>query len=309
MRTIPALLVTIGLAAALTGCAASGAGSTPSSCAAPGAASEAVTATGSFGKEPKVSIPSGLTTKGTQVSVLKSGNGREIEDGTPVLIEYTLVDGATGDVAQTSGYSGQTAPITAGADNYGALGASLECAHVGDRLAVALPKSAVSSSDTGDTSTSSKKTEDAVVAVIDVKRAFDARATGTPQLAGDGMPAVVLAPSGAPGITIPSWTAPKSDETHLLRKGHGAELTAKDSAIIKYTAVTWGTDGTESSVAGSSWTDGSGAQTVPLAKGQVQEGVRTAILGHRVGDQVLAIVHQQGTAYAYVIDVLGKTAS
>ncbi|WFR66222.1 hypothetical protein P9139_14745 [Curtobacterium flaccumfaciens] len=107
MRTIPALLVTIGLAAALTGCAASGAGTTPSSCAAPGAASEAVTATGSFGKEPKVDIPSGLTTKGTQVSVLKHGAGREIEDGTPVLIEYTLVDGATGKVAQTSGYSGR----------------------------------------------------------------------------------------------------------------------------------------------------------------------------------------------------------
>jgi len=309
VRTIPALLVTIGLAAALTGCASSGAGTTPSSCAAPGAASEAVTASGAFGKQPKVSIPSGLTTKGTQVSVLKQGDGRQIGNGTPVLIEYTLVDGATGDVAQTSGYSGKTAPITAGASNYGALGASLECAHVGDRLAVALPKSALSSSSTGSTETPSKKTEDAVVAVIDVKKAFDARATGTPQLAGDKMPAVVLAPSGAPGITIPSWNAPSSDETHLLRKGSGATLTAKDTAVIKYTAVTWGTEGSEASVAGSSWTDGSGGQTVPLAKGQIQEGIRKAILGHRVGDQVLAIVHQQGTAYAYVIDVLGKMSS
>ena len=95
MRTIPALLVTIGLVASLTACASSGAGSTPSACAAPGAASEAVTATGAFGKEPKVTVPSGLTTTGTQVSVLRSGDGREIEDGTPALIEYTLVDGAT----------------------------------------------------------------------------------------------------------------------------------------------------------------------------------------------------------------------
>ncbi|WP_248703300.1 hypothetical protein [Curtobacterium sp. MWU13-2055] len=308
MRTIPALLVTIGLVASLTACASNGAGTTPSSCAAPGAASEAVTATGAFGKEPKVSIPSGLTTKGTQVSVLEQGDGRTIDDGTPVLIEYTLVDGATGEVAQTSGYSGQTAPITAGASNYGALGESLECAQVGDRLAVALPKSALSSSDTSATtdSGSSAKTEDAVIAVIDVKRAFDARATGTPQLAGDKMPAVVLAPSGAPGITIPSWNAPKSNETHLLRKGSGRVLTAKDTAVIKYTAVTWGAD---PSVAGSSWTDGSGAQTVPLTKGQVDEGVRNAIVGHHVGDQVLAVVNQQGTAYAYVIDVLGAMSS
>jgi FKBP-type peptidyl-prolyl cis-trans isomerase len=306
VRTIPALLVTIGLAVSLTACASNGAGTTPSSCAAPGAASEAVTATGKFGSEPKVSVPKGLTTKGTQVSVLQQGSGRTIDDGTPVLVEYTLVDGSTGEVAQTSGYSGQTAPITAGASNYGALGDSLQCAHVGDRLAVALPKSALSSTDGTGGSSSSKKTEDAVIAVIDVKRAFDARATGSPQLAGDKMPAVVLAPSGAPGITIPSWSAPKSNETHLLRKGDGRELTAKDTAVIKYTAVTWGAD---PSVAGSSWTDGSGAQAIPLTKGQVDEGVRTAIVGHHVGDQVLAIVNQQGTAYAYVIDILGAISN
>jgi len=306
VRTIPALLVTIGLAAALTGCTASGAGTSPSSCAAPGAASEAATASGAFGEEPKVTVPKGLTTDGTQVSVLRQGDGRQVEDGTPVVIEYTLVDGATGEVAQTSGYTGTGAPITAGAENYGALGAALECAHVGDRLAIALPKSALSGS-AGETGASGG-TEDAVIAVVDVQRAFDARATGTPQLAGDRMPAVVLAPSGAPGITIPSWSAPSSDETHLLRKGSGARLTAEDTAVIKYTAVKWGSEGTDDSVAGSSWTDGSGAQAVPLAKGQVQEGVRKAVVGHRVGDQVLAIVHQQGTAYAYVIDVLGRVA-
>ena len=305
VRTIPALLVTIGLVASLTACASNGAGTTPSACAAPGAASRAVTATGAFGEEPKVTVPTGLTTKGTQVSVLRSGDGRQIEDGTPALIEYTLVDGATGQVAQTSGYSGQTAPITAGAENYGPLGTALECAHVGDRLAVALPKSSLSGGATASTG-SAAKSEDAVVAVIDVRRAFDARATGTPQLAGDGMPAVVLAPSGAPGITIPSWDAPKDDALHLLRKGSGTALTAKDTAVVKYTAVSWAGGTGDSSVVGSSWTDGSGAQTIPLAEGQVVEGVRKAVLGHRVGDQVLAIVHQQGQATAYVIDVLGK---
>ncbi len=305
MRTIPALLVTIGLAAALSGCAASGAGSTPSSCATPGAASQAVTATGAFGKEPKVSVPKGLKVQGTQVSVLRQGDGREVEDGTPVLIEYTLVDGTTGSVAQTSGYSGQTPPITAGASNYGALGASLQCAHVGDRLAVALPQSALNAQGT-DADSTSGRTEDAVVAVIDVKRAYDARATGVPQLAGDRMPAVVLAPDGAPGITIPSWKAPTADETHLLRKGSGATFGAEDTALIKYTAVTWGSDSGEDTVAGSTWTDGAGAQTVPLGDGQVPDSIRKAILGHRVGDQVLAIIHEQGSAYAYVIDLLGK---
>lgn len=301
MRTIPALVVTIGLVASLTACATPGAG-TASTCAPAGKASEAVSASGAFGSEPTVRVPAGLTATGTQVSTLRQGDGRTIGDGTPVLLEYTLVDGATGKVAQTSGYSGTAAPITAGSTNAGALGTALECARVGDRLAVAMPKSALSGTAGAPASSGS---EDAVVFVIDVQRAFDARAAGTPQLAGDGMPAVVLAPDGAPGITIPSWSAPKKDAEHLLRKGDGATLTAEDTAVVKYTAVTWGASTADSTVAGSSWTDGSGAQTLPLAEGQVVDGIRNALLGRHVGDQVLAIVHQQGAAYAYVIDVLG----
>ncbi|PZE62094.1 peptidylprolyl isomerase [Curtobacterium sp. MCPF17_047] len=303
MRAIPALVVTIGLLASLTACATPGAGSA-GTCAPSGAASQAVSAKGAFGSEPEVTVPAGLTVRGTQVSVLRQGEGRTIGDGTPVVLEYTLVDGATGAVAQTSGYTGSTAPLTAGSTNGGALGEALECAQVGDRLAVALPKSALSGT-AADQGRSGSKAEDAAVFVVDVKRAFDARATGTPQLAGDRMPAVVLAPDGAPGITIPSWSAPKQDEQHLLRKGDGATLTAKDTAVVKYTAVTWGSSTADSTVAGSSWTDGSGSQPLPLAKGQVVDGIRNALLGRHVGDQVLAIVHEQGAAYAYVIDVLG----
>ncbi|WIB35008.1 hypothetical protein [Curtobacterium sp. MCJR17_043] len=143
MRTIPALVVTIGLVASLTACAAPGAGSS-STCAPSGAASEAVSARGAFGSQPDVTVPAGLTATGTQVSVLRQGDGRTIGDGTPVVLEYTLVDGATGEVAQTSGYTGSSNPITAGSTNAGALGEALECAQVGDRLAVAMPKSALS---------------------------------------------------------------------------------------------------------------------------------------------------------------------
>jgi FKBP-type peptidyl-prolyl cis-trans isomerase len=303
VRTIPALVVTIGLLASLTACATPGAGSA-STCASSGAASEAVSAKGAFGSEPKVTVPAGLTVRGTQVSVLRQGDGRTIGDGTPVLFEYTLLDGATGKVAQTSGYTGSAAPVTAGSANAGPLGKALECAQVGDRLAVVMPKSALAAP-SADSGSGSSRAEDSAVFVVDVRRAFDARATGTPQLAGDGMPAVVLAPDGAPGITIPSWSAPKKDQQHLLRKGDGATLTAKDTAVVKYTSVTWGSSTADSTVSGSSWTDGSGAQQLPLAKGQVVDGIRNALLGRHVGDQVLAIVHQQGSTYAYVIDVLG----
>jgi peptidylprolyl isomerase len=245
-----------------------------------------------------VSVPSPLKTTHTEVSVLKHGTGRVLTDGSPAVIEYTVVDGTTGKVVQTSGYKGQTSPITVDSKNAAALGKALNCSRVGERLAVVMTQGALS----GGSATTKKATAAAVV-IVDVTDGFASRATGRPQLAADGMPAVVLAPSGAPGITVPSTDAPKKDSYHLLRKGSGAELTTKDTAVVKYTAVTWQSD---SSVAGSSWTDGSGAVTVGLgSKSQVPAAIRDALVGHRAGDQVLAIINQSGSTYAYVFDVLG----
>jgi peptidylprolyl isomerase len=298
VRTIPALLVTVGLVASLTACASGTASARGCDAPTSGNASDAVTASGALGSKPKVSVPSPLTTNRTQVSVLREGSGRVLTDGSPAIIEYSVYDGATGKSVQTSGYNGTTAPVTVGSTNAGALGKALECARVGDRLSIVVTKQALQSG-----SSTSKRQQDAAVIVADVVDGYASRADGRPQLAADHMPAVVLAPNGAPGITVPSTAAPKQDSTHLLRKGSGAELTAKDTAIVKYTAVNWGAN---SSVAGSSWTDGSGAVTVPLAKGgQISSSITDALTGTHVGDQVLAIITQQGTTYAYVFDVLG----
>ncbi|WIB62217.1 hypothetical protein [Curtobacterium sp. MCBD17_040] len=299
MRTIPALLVTVGLVASLTACASGSASAGECTAPAPGNASEAVSASGAIGAKPTVHVPSPLTTKRTEVSVLHQGSGRVLGEGSPAVIEYTVVDGATGKTLQTSGYKGTTSPITVGSTNGGALGNALECARVGDRLAIVVSKKALQNGST----TTAKVQQDAAVVVADVVDGFASRADGRPQVAADGMPAVVLAPNGAPGITVPATAAPSTDQVHLLRKGSGREITAKDTAVVKYTAVNWGTNST---VAGSSWTDGSGAVTVPLAPGnQIAASIRKALIGKQVGDQVLAVVKQNGTTYAYVFDLLG----
>jgi peptidylprolyl isomerase len=301
VRTIPALLVTVGLVASLTACASGTASASGCDTPSAGSASESVTASGKLGSKPTVDVPAKLTTDRTQVSVLTQGTGRVLTDGSPAVIEYTVVDGATGKTVQTSGYKGSTSPVTVGSKNAGALGQALECARVGDRLSIVMTKKALQGG-----AATTKTQQSAAVVIADVVDGFPSRATGTPQLAADHMPAVVLAPNGAPGITVPSSAAPKTDQYHLLRRGGGQTITSKDTAVVKYTAVTWGSDDADSSVAGSSWTDGSGAVTVPLAKGgQIQAGIRNALVGRRVGDQVLAIVSQSGTTYAYVFDLLG----
>jgi hypothetical protein len=300
VRTIPALLVTVGLVASLTACASGPTSAGGCTAPTPGSASEAVAASGRAHAEPTVHVPSPLTTKRTEVSVLRQGTGRVLTDGSPAVLAYTVVDGATGKTVQRSGYDGTTSPVTVGSKNAGALGDALRCARVGDRLAIVVAKNALQSG----SAKPARRQEDAAVVVADVVDGFPSRAEGSPQVAADGMPAVVLAPNGAPGITVPATAAPKNDVVHLLRKGSGHLLTAKDTAVVKYTAVNWGAD---PSVAGSSWTDGSGAVTVPLAPGgKIASAIRDAILGHHVGDQVLAVVRQNGTTYAYVFDLLGS---
>lgn len=299
-RTASALLLAAALVGSLAACSSNDAGPSPSSCHAPtsGSASDAVSASGPIGSKPHVSVPSPLRTSRTEVTVLHQGSGRVLTDGSPAVIEYTIVNGATGTVEGTSGYKGQTTPITVDSKNAGAIGRALNCSRVGDRLAIVTTAAAVSG-----TGTKTSGNQSAVVVVADITGGFPSRATGTPQIANDGMPTVVLAPSGAPGISVPSSAAPTSNSYHLLRKGHGHAITTKDTAVIKYTAVTWEPD---SSVTGSTWTDGSGALSVPLnGSGQVPAAIRAAIVGHQVGDQVLAIIASGGTTYAYVFDILG----
>ena len=201
----------------------------PVGCAAAGAASEAVTATGRFGAEPTVELPdAGLTTKGTQVSILSRARAADRRRQPRAhRVHARRRHHRQGRADQR--LHRQDAPRSPQRSSDARRPRSTPCSarHVGDRLAVALPQSALATPRCA--GTASKKTEDAVVAVIDVKRAFDSRANGTPQLAGR-RDARGRARAGRrarhhdPGVDTP----PTRDETHLLARAPARSLTAKD---------------------------------------------------------------------------------
>ena len=306
MRKIPALVVTVGLLASLTACATTPA---PGSAGCPptGDAASVVTATGAFGEKPDAQVPSPIVTTETQVSTLIEGTGDRILEGTPVIIDYTLYDGTTGAEVEDSGYDGSlNAPITVGGDALAPLASALECSRVGSRVAVAIKASELSASVNGGAGATDDDPDAAYVAVVDVKRAFLAKADGALQLGANGLPAVVTAPDGAPGITIPAGDAPTDEVVHLVRKGHGTTLTADDTAVVQFTAVTWSQPAT---VAGSTWTNGGSATPVDLGDEQIPDDIRSALVGQQVGSQVMIVLpasaESGGSAYVYVFDVLG----
>jgi peptidylprolyl isomerase len=318
-RLLAGCAVVASLAAALTGCAGgstgAAAGCTPKAVA--GTASESVTASGKFGTAPTVKFPTPLHVNDVQVSELLPGHGAPLSAAQEVSTEVTFLNATTGAVVLKSDYTGSApAKFVIRSVQITGLQKALVCAQVGERLAAVLPAGQAipaSSRPTGLSAT------DSVVAVVDVKQAYLARANGTDQVMGNGLPAVVLGPDGRPGITLPEDVPPTKLRVANLKSGSGATIEAGDTAVIQYTGVVWKPeDPANGTVFDSSWTTGSPVNVV-VKKGQTVPGLVTALAGQKVGSQVLAILPpseaygSQSTStipanatLVFVVDILGK---
>jgi FKBP-type peptidyl-prolyl cis-trans isomerase 2 len=262
-----------------------------------GKASQLVEATGKIGSKPKITVPTPLDTSKSERSILTEGTGQQVHKGQVVEIQYTILDGATGQVQQTSYGSGDTYPLALGSGNE-ALSKGLQCAPVGSRVAVV-----ISPKDAGGTGATSSG-----VIVVDILKAYLAKADGAVRPSVSGFPTVVLAPTGQPGITIPSGSAPKKVRSEELKAGSGAVVKKDSIAILQYTAVGW----ENKNVVFSSWQSGS-PDLVSISTGQSQlnqalpKSVLTQLVGKKVGSQVVleAPADGQVPAAAWVVDILG----
>lgn len=295
---IAAVIGAAGLVAvALTGCSTDP--NTDCGTALPsGKASQLVEATGKIGSKPKITVPTPLDTTKSERSIITEGTGEQVHKGQVVEIQYTILDGKTGQVQQTSYGSGDTYPLALGSGN-AALSKGLQCAPVGSRVAVVIsPKDAGGS---GATSSG--------VLVVDILKAYLAKADGAVRPSVSGFPTVVLAPTGQPGITIPSsGGAPKKLRTEELKAGDGATVKKDSIAVLQYTAVGW----ENKNVVFSSWQSGS-PDIVSIGTGQSQlnqalpQSVLGQLVGKKVGSQVVVEAPAEGQvpAAAWVVDILG----
>lgn len=296
MRKTFAVLATLSLAVlALTGCTAapSFAGAVCDR-AGSSAVADSVTVEGEIGESPDVTVFTPVKSSSTAFSDAIVGDGETLTSAVqPMVLDISFYGGDSGEKLYESEYNGDLSRvhnITYWAQRSPGLESVLECATGGTRtVAVLTPE------DFGESNVEAFGLEDGenVIAVVDVLDVYLAKADGASQFNdARGLPTVVRAADGTPGVIIPDSAAPDETVTQTLIKGDGAEV-EKDSVVVtNIMAVGWD----DKTVVTSTW----GAEpNIGLAAEE--------LVGANVGSQVLVVAPgaEGASATAIVVDILG----
>ncbi|GAA2891257.1 hypothetical protein [Microbacterium esteraromaticum] len=293
MRKTTAALSALALTAiALTGCSAATPAFDGSACDRDSSAAleASVKVTGEFGS-PEVSVETPVRSGDLSYADLIVGDGRAITDGRQeAILARVLVNGTTGEPidAQLRLWS----PESAGAELPG-VDKALECATAGSRIVVAIPGSDLPEGVADQIGLDAKGN---LLAVYDVHYATLDKADGSDVFNdAPGLPSVVRAPDGRPGVIIPDTAAPKKAVTETLLRGEH-EKVGDGTALIRSTSVGW----SDRTVEQTTW-DGTLTGTDGLSA-EVADAVSKA----RVGSQLMIVVPSEaGDATVHVVDVLG----
>lgn len=313
---IPAALAVLGLTAVtLAGCSTS---SPSSSCERPqtdAAFADLVSVSGEVGSAPELQAYTPFHTESTLIADAVVGEGTPVTtDAQLVVFDITIVGGADGETLLETGYDGGQAPFQVAnlVRSIPALDDALHCAAEGSRTVIGLSPDDMEPEFASQIALGA---EDSAIAVVDLRKVYLARADGTPVFnARNGLPSVVRAPDGRPGVTIPEAAAPDEVVVQTLLRGDGPEVTGDVPVRVHYTGIVWDTR----EEFDSSW-DGEPAS---LTLDGVIPGFAEALEGQTVGSQVMVVIppeegygdqEQQGipadSTLVFVIDVLGLDAA
>ena len=277
-----------------------------------GTAADQIEVTGDYGVAPEVSFPTPLSGTGVETKVIIEGDGGKIVGGQRVSLHFLGFNSATGEEIQRSEFGSEnfiSQDLIEGATPD--FCKALTGVSVGSRVAVLLD---AESAHTGLGIPSLGIAEDAgVIFIFDVVDAFLPKANGDARSPEAGMPTVITAPSGQPGLQIPATDAPSEFNRTVLIEGGGEPIEIGDTVVLHYSGWTWGGEQFDSS-----WESGAPA-TFPITYDGLIEGFVMALEGVTVGSQVVAVIPPDlgygenaqgaipaGSTLIFVIDVLGK---
>jgi hypothetical protein len=253
---------------------------------------------GDIGSLPEVSVFGPVKSDKTSYADVTVGDGLALETKfQPVVLDIAFYGGDSGEKLYQSEFNGDQSRVHSidyWAQRSAGLSDVLECATAGSRvLAVLTPE------DFGAQNVEAfglDKGEN-IVAVIDVLDVMPSKASGALQFNdARGLPTVVRAPDGTPGVIIPDVPAPTEITTQTLIKGDGPKVKAGDIVVSNIMGVSWD----EKKVTTSSW----GAEASIGAAAE-------QLVGATVGSQLLVVfpASESTPATAVVVDILGAVTA
>ena len=301
MRKTSAVLASLSLVVlALTGCTATASydGATCDRTAGGERISNVADVSGDFGSVPDVTVLGPVKVDKSGFADVTVGDGRALTTPfQPLVMDIAFFSGNSGEQLYRSEFNGDPSRVHSidyWAQRSPGLADVLACATAGSRvLAVLTPE------DFGPQNVEGfglAKGED-IVAVIDVLDVMPSKASGALQFNdARGLPTVVRAPDGTPGIIIPDVAAPKEITTQTLIKGDGPVVKADDALVTNVMGVSWD----DKKVTTNTW----GADAALTQ-------VNPQLVGATVGSQVLIVTPANGStpATAFVIDILGAVTA
>lgn len=266
---------------------------------------DGISVTGKFGATPKVTFKAPFVIDKTQDKVLVAGKGIPVQGTGLATVQYALYNARTGKMVEQSFGSRSTPPTFQLTTTAKGFSSSLAGKPVGSRVLMAVTGKdgfdggGYQGYQDGDTS----------VFVVDILGASLAQPAGAAIAPAPGMPKVVGDAAAKPVVMIPPTKAPKAMSAQAIIQGTGKAVTAKDIVYARYVGYSWQT--------GELIDDKfANPNETPLASALV--GMRTGLLGKRVGSRVLLVLPPassyplgsnrppvtKGDTVVYVVDIL-----
>jgi FKBP-type peptidyl-prolyl cis-trans isomerase len=278
-------------------------------CAQPGAASDAVTVSGDLGASPVVTAQGPFEVDRVERTVLIAGDGEPVVTGDLVAVTITMLNATSGDRAP--GTADARVLVQEGAAQPGLL-ATILCSTPGSRIVGVVPaEDAFGSAGQPELAIGP---DDDLILVVDVLARLPLQAEGVALPLPEGFPDVGLEfdADGRPTVTIPAVDPPASLLSASVLEGAGPVVGRDDEFLIQFQGVNWRTG----EVFDETWGD------APRSLLELLPGVDAAIVGRAVGSRVVVIVPPAdgfGTAgspswgiaetdtVVYVVDILATT--
>lgn len=242
---------------------------------------DAVNISGQLNSKPTIDFTGKLSSKVIETKVLSEGSGPAIVGKQYVKFDYTILNGTTKESLGQSSYDG-----TGGEAQFLVAETTVDICHAltgvkeGSRVAVLIPAGIATQEDTDQL----KKT-DAVLFVIDLHKVYLQGTSTSVRATDSGMPSVVFAPDGTPGVTVPKIAAPSELKVNMLVDGSGEKVALGDTVTLNYSGFLW----ESGDLFDSSWKNGKPEQ-FQITEGGLISGFVKALVGAKLGSKLVVVI-------------------